>query len=260
MARKRWRLSLAVAATLLLAAPAASAAPPVVTVTTPPDQPGLTYQRDAVVAIDFACTDPDAPPAPSCDASLDGVAVDDGDPLDTSAVGTHTLTVTANDGGGAPVVVTRSYTVAAPPAPPAGGGPPAEEPAPAPFPSGLVPDDPGPPPEPPPAVPFLPSLFGDGESDNVPAFGKATRVAPASTTLRVRHGRARLAIRNANAFAVRARLTVSGLPSRALTLAADRTTTVTLRLAHRRPTLTATLVARDPAGASRTLRWTLRLR
>jgi hypothetical protein len=82
---------------------------PTVTLTTPAD--AAVYDRDQVVAADYACADEDGGSGlESCVGT-----VPDGDAVDTSTLGTHSFTVTARDGQGNSSSVTHSYRVVARP-------------------------------------------------------------------------------------------------------------------------------------------------
>ncbi|MCB0996675.1 MAG: hypothetical protein KDB21_16390, partial [Acidimicrobiales bacterium] len=79
---------------------------PVVVIVSPAD--GAVYERDSVVAASYTCTDLDLV---SCVGT-----VADGDPIDTSTVGSYTFTVTGIDGDGNTTAVTHGYDVVFPPA------------------------------------------------------------------------------------------------------------------------------------------------
>jgi Leucine-rich repeat (LRR) protein/acetyltransferase-like isoleucine patch superfamily enzyme len=77
--------------------------PPDISITSPGD--GATYQYQEVVLADYTVTDEGSEVA-----STDG-PVDAGEPIDTSALGDHTFTVTAMDHAGNASAVTHTYTV-----------------------------------------------------------------------------------------------------------------------------------------------------
>lgn len=79
---------------------------PVVTLAGPAD--GTTVAQGSSAAVSFSCTDRGGSTLQSCDGPA-------GRRLDTSAVGTHTWSVTARDGAGRTTTATRSYTVTAAP-------------------------------------------------------------------------------------------------------------------------------------------------
>jgi Ca2+-binding RTX toxin-like protein len=83
------------------------ATPPLVTVTTPQDQ--AVFTRGQVVNADFMCSDPGGPGGESCDGT-----VNDGEPLDTSTVGTFPFDVSSEDAFGNATLVERDYSVVAP--------------------------------------------------------------------------------------------------------------------------------------------------
>jgi hypothetical protein len=78
---------------------------PTVDLRTPAD--GATYERGAAVTADYSCTDEDGG---SGLASCTG-DVADGQPVDTSALGHESFSVTATDQAGNTITVTHSYTV-----------------------------------------------------------------------------------------------------------------------------------------------------
>ncbi|HTW18941.1 MAG TPA: aryl-sulfate sulfotransferase [Mycobacteriales bacterium] len=84
--------------------PAPDKIPPVVDVTTPVN--GATYTYGENVDSDFSCTDRGGSNLQSCAGS-----VTEGAPIDTTASGTHTFTVTAKDGAGNTTTVKRTYRV-----------------------------------------------------------------------------------------------------------------------------------------------------
>ncbi|MHB1568398.1 MAG: choice-of-anchor Q domain-containing protein, partial [Solirubrobacteraceae bacterium] len=106
-------------------------APPTVSITAPAST--ATYRLDQSVVAGYACADPNGPGLASCTGS-----VPDGQPIDTSAAGSFTFTVTATSTDGLTTTNTVSYTVASSPpvvsAPPA-PAPPAPPPAPSPKPA-----------------------------------------------------------------------------------------------------------------------------
>jgi uncharacterized UPF0146 family protein len=75
---------------------------PTVTIVSPAE--GAVFDRGAIVAADFACSDDDG--VASCVGS-----VADGQLLDTSSLGSHAFSVTATDHAGNEQTVTRHYTV-----------------------------------------------------------------------------------------------------------------------------------------------------
>lgn len=77
---------------------------PLVTLTTPAD--GAAYPLGAAVAADYTCSDENSGVA-SCDGT-----VADGASMDTTTLGDHDFTVTAEDEAGNTAEVTHSYTVA----------------------------------------------------------------------------------------------------------------------------------------------------
>ena len=81
---------------------------PTVTIATPPD--GETYTLGASVLADYVCADETALAA-CVGTTADGVAVADGDLLDTSTLGSKALTVTATDDAGNVRTVTHTYFV-----------------------------------------------------------------------------------------------------------------------------------------------------
>ncbi|HEX5615727.1 MAG TPA: Calx-beta domain-containing protein [Acidimicrobiia bacterium] len=83
--------------------------PPVVTIASPID--GGTYPLGSAIAVDYSCDDgPFGSGVAACNGDLA-----DGAPLDTSALGTFTFAVTADDAlGNGPTTVTHSYTVVPP--------------------------------------------------------------------------------------------------------------------------------------------------
>jgi hypothetical protein len=90
---------------------------PTIDLVTPAD--GAQYERGAAVAADYTCADEGPSGLRSCTGDRP-----DGDPLDTSTLGSHDFTVVARDGEGNETTVTHSYTVVEPPPPP----PPAPDP------------------------------------------------------------------------------------------------------------------------------------
>jgi len=80
---------------------------PVATITSPAE--GATYDLGSTVIADYTCADNRAL------AALDPCVgtVPDGDPVDTTLVGTHTFSVTATDAVGLTTTTTASYTVSA---------------------------------------------------------------------------------------------------------------------------------------------------
>jgi hypothetical protein len=149
--------------------------------------------------------------------------------------------------------------------PPGGGGGADPSDVVAPPPAGLGVDDSSsaPPTADLPPIPFLPSLFGGAGAGggNLPTFGRTSGV---TATRAVRSGRVLVALRNANAFAVTARLALRGAGptlTRDVTLTAATTLSITLtpRPAKRARTARLTLTVHDPAGAVRTAAWRLRL-
>ena len=78
--------------------------PPVITLTSPGD--GALYNRGQVVVTDVTCVDDQDGPLP-----CEGDAAD-GEPVDTSTVGTHTFRVTATDAAGNEAEVEHTYSVA----------------------------------------------------------------------------------------------------------------------------------------------------
>jgi hypothetical protein len=82
---------------------------PGVTITTPVD--GGAFAQGQVVRAAFACSPDAAASVASCTAP-----VDNGEPLDTSTLGSHTFTVTAVDSLGSTTSRTVDYTVVGPPA------------------------------------------------------------------------------------------------------------------------------------------------
>jgi fibronectin type 3 domain-containing protein len=79
---------------------------PTIDLDTPPD--GAVYELDQQVLADYSCADEeDGSGLASCKGS-----VDDGQPIDTSSLGTKTFTVTAEDEAGNTATVTHTYTVA----------------------------------------------------------------------------------------------------------------------------------------------------
>ena len=81
----------------------ATTEPPTVTITTPAD--GATFEMNAVVPADYACSD-----AGSGIASCIG-DVADGAAIDTASLGATSFTVTGTDNAGNDTVVVNSYTV-----------------------------------------------------------------------------------------------------------------------------------------------------
>lgn len=77
---------------------------PTVSIVTPDD--GAVFGLGEVVLADYSCTD-EVDPSPTCIGTVAAGAA-----LNTSTVGTHTLSVTATDSAGNAVTVTRDYTVA----------------------------------------------------------------------------------------------------------------------------------------------------
>ncbi len=88
--------------------PVRDAEGPTITITTPAD--GDTYLRGASVTADYACSDTPAGVV-ECTGTLDGGAIADGDPLDTTTLGEHTFTVTATDNAGNTAARTHHFTV-----------------------------------------------------------------------------------------------------------------------------------------------------
>ena len=88
----------------------ATTEPPTVTITTPAD--GATFEMNAVVPADYACSD-----AGSGIASCIG-DVADGAAIDTASLGAKTFTVTGTDNAANVTVAVNGYTVVEPPAPP----------------------------------------------------------------------------------------------------------------------------------------------
>ncbi|WP_416958123.1 arylsulfotransferase family protein [Nocardioides sp. T5] len=83
---------------------------------------GVTVVQGSNVPVSFSCTDRGGSTLRACDGPED-------QRLDTSTVGTHTWSVTAQDGAGRTVTTSRSYTVTAPPgATPASPAPPTTAP------------------------------------------------------------------------------------------------------------------------------------
>ena len=82
---------------------------PVVTITSPAD--GAEFDLDAVVAADFACTDPGGG-IDTCLATFDGVAILDGANLDTAVAGEKSFSVTGLDLSGNSTTVTSTVTIA----------------------------------------------------------------------------------------------------------------------------------------------------
>lgn len=82
---------------------------PTATIATPANNGG--YARGATVDAAYSCT------APGSTISSCVGTVANGSPIDTSAAGTHTFTVTATTIDGARATTTSTYTVLAPPAP-----------------------------------------------------------------------------------------------------------------------------------------------
>ena len=76
--------------------------PPTIALTTPAD--GAIYRQGASIAADYSCDDNEA--VDSCVGD-----VPSGDPIDTSSLGSHSFTVTAEDTAGNRTVVTHSYYV-----------------------------------------------------------------------------------------------------------------------------------------------------
>ncbi|HEX6025779.1 MAG TPA: PKD domain-containing protein, partial [Solirubrobacter sp.] len=81
--------------------------PPQITLRTPSD--GAVYRTGQMVLADYACSDEGASGLASCDGS-----VPNGQPLDTSVVGSFQFTVTARDGAGNVTTRTVAYRVAEP--------------------------------------------------------------------------------------------------------------------------------------------------
>ncbi len=84
-------------------------APPTVDITSPTDGAELEYGSG--VTADFTCADPDGNLASCVGTDESGVAVAAGSPVDTTATGQHTLTVTATDDLGETSTRTVTYTV-----------------------------------------------------------------------------------------------------------------------------------------------------
>jgi hypothetical protein len=84
--------------------PAPDKIPPSVDVTRPGE--GATYTYGQVVHSDFSCTDRGGSTLQSCAGP-----VTEGAAINTSALGTHTFTVTAKDGAGNTTKVKRTYTI-----------------------------------------------------------------------------------------------------------------------------------------------------
>jgi hypothetical protein len=83
-------------------------AAPGIDIVTPED--GAVYDADAVILANYSCTDEDGGSGvESCDGS-----VADGDPIDTSTVGTHTFTVDTSDVAGNTATESVTYRVAWP--------------------------------------------------------------------------------------------------------------------------------------------------
>jgi uncharacterized repeat protein (TIGR01451 family) len=80
---------------------------PVVTITTPPAS--ASYYTGTQVLLAYTATD--TPSAPTVTATNDGQAISNGQPINTSTVGTHTVVVTACDSVAHCATVTRTYTV-----------------------------------------------------------------------------------------------------------------------------------------------------
>ena len=78
---------------------------PSITITTPAD--GAVYSRGQRVVADYSCADQ---PGGSGVATCNGT-VPDGEPVDTSGLGSHSFTVTATDGAGNSVSKTVTYSV-----------------------------------------------------------------------------------------------------------------------------------------------------
>jgi hypothetical protein len=98
--------------------------PPFVTITTPAN--GAAYNDGQVVEAEFVCTPAVGATLKSCTGINDGKAISSTEDIDTTAVGSNTLEVTAEDTDGQKDTVSHTYTVAAPPTAaitaPAGGG------------------------------------------------------------------------------------------------------------------------------------------
>ncbi len=88
-----------------------TAPPPSVSIVTPTD--GALYALNEVVDSDFSCNE--GALGPGLTSCVDENGNTSGTALDTSSVGTYTLTVTANSGDGLMTVKSVSYTVASPP-------------------------------------------------------------------------------------------------------------------------------------------------
>ena len=93
-------------------APATFDRPPTIAITTP--TPGAHVSPASVGAAAFLCTPDSASTLSSCTATLDGRPISAGDPL-SAAVGSHTVTVTAQDADGGSAAQSAAYTVNPPP-------------------------------------------------------------------------------------------------------------------------------------------------
>ncbi len=82
--------------------------PPSVTLMTPPE--GATYNYGESVDANYSCTEAAGATLESCLGT-----VEDGEPINTTTLGSHTFTVTAKDTDGQTTTVTHTYTVNAAP-------------------------------------------------------------------------------------------------------------------------------------------------
>jgi hypothetical protein len=83
------------------------AVPPEISLASPAD--GATYTQNSIIPASFSCTAPAGATITACAAPTQ-----DGAPIDTSTLGQHSFTVTANDSDGVAATQTATYIVIPP--------------------------------------------------------------------------------------------------------------------------------------------------